>query len=825
MFKSYLNPDENREANRQLPRLMVEGLLLGGTGLGVLALIFEIAADAFSVAAYQTLLAIHGASGYHQIAIYAFILLSALLFLGIVPAYKAGAYLRPNAGGSGPLVEAIGPPKMRWLSWIGSSLFFLDAILTIIISSISASDVTMLILPELAPYRIVLAEIFAFFIMVVLVAMGPKRAVPLFLIGGGAFTLFTIAALSMVGWAATANPECAFLTRGIVARLEANGVVEHVVRAQQDISTIGTVVFFQLFFRSMSSAMLGFSGYEVIPASGKHAARPKWKVINTALTLAAVFLIGTGVVQLYAAQRWDIPATEGYSTLLIEYEIIAAQSLGTGIDPNEVAATDVDRTAAAELYDELPATLATEELLGDSEPLADNLEGLSREEYIDTISYDIALARAINNATEDTTGATFLVVAGTLLSIILLLAQGGGYIGGAAVAANAARLGRLPSFFQDDRIGIAVIWGISAILIPIIREVVVVESYYAFGFVSAFVITSTTVFFVRDDALQERGIEPGSTEAKSLKFAGLRGMIASYIMAIVLIIEKKSALPAILIAGAVITVFQIFVANGGLKKLTRKVTPPTFPPGTRQLTYEMGVERAHDQARQRGIVDAAEELIESGALAKFNVGPERIRRLVSYIYNVDPQLFNTSGLDDHHERIEEPNLDLEATYRTAYETKTQVARRIEDYSHFGIFMFIRNYHLNWVAAEHGRDAEAVQQAMLDILFPMTPHEVIWKEYCAFKPEHYPEPVWQFSRQRYLWAKDQWPNLSDRITTVWTLQDFGLLPKEVDIRTIISVAGGKQYKIVNIHMESDEDGTDHLEVESTVMKSEGDAEEA
>jgi hypothetical protein len=140
-------------------------------------------------------------------------------------------------------------------------------------------------------------------------------------------------------------------------------------------------------------------------------------------------------------------------------------------------------------------------------------------------------------------------------------------------------------------------------------------------------------------------------------------------------------------------------------------------------------------------------------------------------------------------------------------------------------MFIRNYHLNWVAAEHGRDAEAVQQAMLDILFPMTPHEVIWKEYCAFKPEHYPEPVWQFSRQRYLWAKDQWPNLSDRITTVWTLQDFGLLPKEVDIRTIISVAGGKQYKIVNIHMESDEDGTDHLEVESTVMKSDGDAEEA
>ncbi|MCB0196711.1 MAG: hypothetical protein KDJ65_32460, partial [Anaerolineae bacterium] len=138
MLRNYINPAERQQAGGQLPRLMVEGLLLGGTGLGVLALIFEIAADAFSVAAYQTLLAIHGAGGYHHIAIIAFIVLSVLLFFGIVPAYKAGAYLRPNAGGSGPLVEAIGPPWMRWLSWVGTSLFFLDAILTIIISSISA---------------------------------------------------------------------------------------------------------------------------------------------------------------------------------------------------------------------------------------------------------------------------------------------------------------------------------------------------------------------------------------------------------------------------------------------------------------------------------------------------------------------------------------------------------------------------------------------------------------------------------------------------------------------------------------------------------------
>lgn len=32
MFKSYVDPDEKKEANRKLPGLMVEGLLLGGTG-------------------------------------------------------------------------------------------------------------------------------------------------------------------------------------------------------------------------------------------------------------------------------------------------------------------------------------------------------------------------------------------------------------------------------------------------------------------------------------------------------------------------------------------------------------------------------------------------------------------------------------------------------------------------------------------------------------------------------------------------------------------------------------------------------------------------
>jgi hypothetical protein len=806
MFKSYIDPVEGAEARRKLPGLMVEGLLLGGTGLGVLALIFEIAADAFSVAAYQTLLAIYGAEGFHEIAIGAFILLSILLFFGVVPAYKAGAYLRPNAGGSGPLVEAIGPPKMRWLSWIGTSLFFIDAVLTIIISSISASDVTMLVLPELAPYRIILAEAFAFAIMVALVLLGPKRAVPLFLLGGGAFTIFTIGALTLVGVLAAIFPEWAFLTEGIVFRLEASGVAEHVVRAADDIRAIGTVLIFQLFFRSMSSAMLGFSGYEVIPASGKHAARPKWKVINTALTLAAIFLIGTGMIQLFGAYQWKIPATEGYSTLLIEYEIAAVQTLGDGVEEDDIVVTNADVAAAELLYEEERLQPELESPAGTVEPLDEELF-IPEEDYVERVSYDMALSKAITNALMGTSGETFLFIAGTLLAIILLLAQGGGYVGGAAVAANAARLGRLPAMFENERIGISVIWGIAAILIPIIRQVTVVEAYYAFGFVSAFVITSTTVYLVRNDVLIDRGIEPDSGEAKSLRFAGLRGMIASYLMIIVLITQKTDALPAIILTGGTITIIQILYARGGFgkrKEEEKKIIE--YPPGTTEPDYEKGIQRAHDEARQRGIAHAVEDLIHEGAFAKFNVGPERILQLVSYLYNIDMDLFIHE--DDHHERIEEPSEELEATYQEAYNQKKQILRRIEDYSHFGIFMFINNYYINWVDEEHGRDEEVVQKAMVDILFPLTPHEEIWSEFENFKPIQQPEPIWQFSRRRYLWAKDQWPNLSDRITTIWTLQDFGLISPDIDVKTVIAVADGKRHMQVSFPAKPSGDDADN-----------------
>lgn len=808
VFRSYINPEENKEANRQLPKLMVEGLLLGGTGLGVFALIFEIAADAFSVAAYQTLLAIHGANGYHDIAILAFIVLSAMLFLGIVPAYKAGAYLRPNAGGSGPLVEAIGPPKMRWLSWVGTSLFFLDAVLTIIISSISAADVLMLLFPEFAPYRILIAELFAFFIMAVLVAVGPKRAVPLFLLGGGAFTIFTLIALSMVGYSAVANPEWAFLTDGIVHRLQESGVVEHVIRATEDVPAIGSVLFFQLFFRSMSSAMLGFSGYEVIPASGKHAARPKWKVINTALTLAAVFLIGTGVLQLVAAKQWNIPSTEGYSTLLIEYEIVAAQTFGRGVSEQDIVVNAEHRVEAEQIYELRLAQDAEEDLEHSAAQVNENDEHattLNREEAIDQIASDLAFSQALEGALRGTSGQGILSVAALLLAIILLLAQGGGYVGGAAVAANAATLGRLPRFFLDDRIGIAVIWGFAAVFIPIIREVVIVEAYYAFGFVSAFVITSTTVFLVRDSALIDRGIEPNSGEAKSLRFAGLRGMIASYIMAAVLITQKTDALGAIIVIGAIITVYQLYYARGGVKEDPEKLKP-YLPAPNKQRVYVSGVQRAHDEARQRGLVDLVNNLISEGALVKFNVPPDRITKLVTYCYNLDADAFDTHGEDDHHDEdhVHEPSIDLEETYEQYRNARSEVLATIEKYSHYGIFTFIDKYYANWINETHGRDASEVQKAMISLLFPLTNDDIVWEEYRNYNWGKQPEEIWQFSRERYQWAKDQWPNLSGRLTTIWTLQELGLIPDEVDIKTIISINSRNDLREVKIHTHGPDD---------------------
>jgi hypothetical protein len=268
-------------------------------------------------------------------------------------------------------------------------------------------------------------------------------------------------------------------------------------------------------------------------------------------------------------------------------------------------------------------------------------------------------------------------------------------------------------------------------------------------------------------------------------------------MMLVLVTQKTEALGVIVVSGALITLLQIYMANGGLKRRPDgTILPPAYPPGMERLAYEMGIERAHDQARQRGLADVIEDMVESSQFAKFNLGPERIRTLTSYLYNIDHKLFSQRH-DDHHERIEEPNLNLEATYQAAYAQRENILKDVEYYSHFGIFTFIHNYHMNWVGNNNDRDATVVIRAMLNVLFPLTDDDQMWAEYCAHEPRILPEQIWQFCRPRYRWAKNQWPNLSDRITTIWTLQDFDLLPKDIEVETAVSVANGKRYVMVQI----------------------------
>jgi hypothetical protein len=338
----------------------------------------------------------------------------------------------------------------------------------------------------------------------------------------------------------------------------------------------------------------------------------------------------------------------------------------------------------------------------------------------------------------------------------------------------------LPRPFENDRNGVVVIWLISAILIPIIRTVTAVEAYYAFGFVSAFVITSTTVHFVRDDILSKRGIDPKSREAKELRFAGLRGMIASYIMALVLITQKTEALIPIVISATIITVFQLLIFHGGFQRfaaVSAEEIAAARKPGRPRL-YRSGQERAQDEARQHGIAEVVEHLIEVGALVKFNVEPERIRRLISYTHDILPQTWEETEEAHHHgERFEEPSEPLENAYWEAYNLHDEVLTSIEHYSHYGIFTFIDKYSHNWVGP--GRDEQAVQREMMRALFPRTPLETVWQEFQdSYNWDKQPEAIWQFCRQRYIWSKDQWPNISGRITTVWTLQDLGLV-KDVD----------------------------------------------
>jgi hypothetical protein len=193
-------------------------------------------------------------------------------------------------------------------------------------------------------------------------------------------------------------------------------------------------------------------------------------------------------------------------------------------------------------------------------------------------------------------------------------------------------------------------------------------------------------------------------------------------------------------------------------------------PGKRPVPAS-GIERAHDEARQRGIADLVNHLIDSHAMAKFNVEPYRIQQLVSFIYGVQPHYWEPE--EEHGELYPEPSIALEQSYQDAFSRREEVLLVIEHYSHYGIFTFIDKYYQNWIS--ESRNAETVQRAMIDKLFPMTPSEAVFEEYQNYHWTRQPEPIWQFARKRYQWAKDQWPNLSDKITTIWTLQDLGLIP--------------------------------------------------
>jgi hypothetical protein len=239
--------------------------------------------------------------------------------------------------------------------------------------------------------------------------------------------------------------------------------------------------------------------------------------------------------------------------------------------------------------------------------------------------------------------------------------------------------------------------------------------------------------------------------------------------------QKTDALLPIAIGAALITLFQLFIYHGGLQRflpVSDEELIRSRMPGRPRL-YRSGVDRSYDEARQHGIAEVVEHLISVGALVKFNVEPDRVRRLISHTYDILPVTWEETEEAHHHgERFEEPSERLEKAYWDAYNLHDEVLGTIEHYSHYGIFTFIDKYSHNWIGPN--RDERAVQREMIRALFPQTPLEAVWDEFQNFNWDKQPEAVWQFARQRYIWAKDQWPNISGRITTLWTLDDLGLL---------------------------------------------------
>ena len=276
-------------------------------------------------------------------------------------------------------------------------------------------------------------------------------------------------------------------------------------------------------------------------------------------------------------------------------------------------------------------------------------------------------------------------------------------------------------------------------------------------------------------------------------------MLASYAMGIVLITQKTDALGAIVVLAMLITLFQLYYAFGGARRDPAKLSAYTPAPDGKP-DYHSGIQRAHDKARARGIIDRVNQLLEEGALVKFNVDSARIRRLVTYVYCLDKDAFELQRMEAEYDDdiAHEPSKELDDTYFKTFNARDEIIAKIESYSHYGIFTFIDKYYANWVNEEHGRNGADVQRSMISLLFPLTDDDLIFEQFQQYKWEQQPEEIWQFCRERYSWAKDQWPNLSGRLTTVWTLQELGLIPDEVDIKTIISVNARNDLREIKIH---------------------------
>ena len=99
-----------------------------------------------------------------------------------------------------------------------------------------------------------------------------------------------------------------------------------------------------------------------------------------------------------AAKAWNIPSTEGYSTLLIEYEILATQLLGRGVDESAISVGGDELAEAETIYLARLEDADEEARLSNSVVSDAEASEIDRKEEISAIASDLATARAQSRA-------------------------------------------------------------------------------------------------------------------------------------------------------------------------------------------------------------------------------------------------------------------------------------------------------------------------------------------------------------------------------------------------------------------------------------------